>query len=57
MKQLSIGANLANFELNYLYRQNGKDPIPTNLQVGIAYRVLDSEFNRFTVLLRHQQHE
>ncbi len=51
MKQLSIGANLANFgpKITYIDKEQA-DPIPTNLRVGIAYRVLDSEFNRFTVL-------
>jgi hypothetical protein len=50
-KKLSIGANLANFGPKITYIDKAQaDPIPTNLRLGIAYRLLDSEFNKLTIL-------
>ncbi len=49
-KQLSFGANLANMgpKMSYIDRAQA-DPIPTNLKFGLAYKLLDDEFNKFTI--------
>ncbi|NQT34807.1 PorV/PorQ family protein [bacterium] len=49
-KQVSFGANLANMgpKMSYI-DQAQADPIPTNLKFGLAYKLLDDEFNKFTI--------
>jgi hypothetical protein len=49
--KLNLGANLSNFgpEVTYV-NEDQADPIPTNLRLGLAYKVLDDEFNRITVI-------
>ncbi len=49
LKKLSLGANLSNLgpKLTYVDKAQA-DPIPTNLRLGLAYRLLDSEFNKLT---------
>lgn len=49
--RFSFGANLANFGPKITYNDKAQaDPLPTNLRVGVAYKILDSEFNRLTVV-------
>lgn len=47
--KLSLGANISNIgpKITFIDRDQA-DPIPMNLRVGAAYRILDSEFNRLT---------
>jgi type IX secretion system protein PorV len=49
--RLNVGANLANFgpEVTYI-NEDQADPLPTNLRLGFAYKVLDDEFNRITIV-------
>jgi len=49
--RLNVGANLSNFgpEVTYV-NEDQADPIPTNLRMGLAYKVLDDEFNKITVI-------
>lgn len=49
--KLNVGANLSNFgpEVTYVNKDQA-DPIPTNLRLGLAYKVLDDEFNRITLI-------
>ncbi len=51
MKRLSLGANLSNLgpKLSYI-DQAQADPIPTNLRLGLAYHLLESEFNKLTLV-------
>ncbi len=51
MKKLSLGVNLSNLgpKLSYI-DQAQADPIPTNLRLGLAYRLVQSEFNRLTLV-------
>jgi len=48
---LILGANLSNFgpEMTYINKAQA-DPLPTNLRMGLAYKVLDDEFNRITLI-------
>jgi hypothetical protein len=49
--RLSFGANLANVGPKITYNDKAQaDPIPTNLRVGLAYKILDSEYNRLTAV-------
>jgi hypothetical protein len=49
--RLSFGANLANVGPKVTYNDKAQaDPLPTNLRVGLAYKILDSEFNRLTAV-------
>lgn len=44
--QLSIGANLSNLGPKIYYIDQAQaDPIPTNLRLGFAYKVLDDDYN------------
>lgn len=47
----SIGANLSNLgpKISYI-DQAQADPIPTNLRLGFAYRLMQDEYNSFTVI-------
>ena len=49
--KLNVGANLSNFgpEVTYI-NEDQADPLPTNLRLGFAYKVLDDEFNRITIV-------
>ncbi|MDK9700495.1 MAG: PorV/PorQ family protein [bacterium] len=51
IKGLQLGANISNLgpKISYIDAAQA-DPIPTNLKMGFAYHVLDSEFNKLTVL-------
>lgn len=47
---LSIGANLSNLGPKITYIDAAQaDPIPTNLKLGIAYRVLNTKYNKITL--------
>jgi len=49
--KLRVGANLSNFGPAVTYNDDAQaDPLPTNLRMGLAYRVLDDEFNRITLI-------
>ena len=47
----SIGANISNIgpKISYI-DQAQADPLPTNARLGFAYRVMQDEYNSFTVL-------
>ncbi len=49
--KLSLGLNLSNIgpKMTYIDKKQA-DPLPTNLRVGLAYKILDSEYNRFTLV-------
>jgi hypothetical protein len=50
IKKLTLGAALTNLGPNIAYIDlNQSDPLPRNLAVGLAYKVVDSPFNRLTV--------
>ncbi|MBK6910027.1 MAG: PorV/PorQ family protein [bacterium] len=51
MSGLSVGANLSNMgpKVSYIDRAQA-DPLPTTLKFGIAYKILDQEFNKLTIL-------
>lgn len=48
-KRLSLGANLSNVgpKITYIDKEQA-DPIPMNLRLGLAYKLLNSEFNKLT---------
>jgi hypothetical protein len=50
IRGLSFGANLSNLgpKITYVDAAHA-DPIPTNLKLGFAYRILDTEFNKFQI--------
>ncbi len=49
IKRLTLGTALTNLGPNIAYIDlNQSDPLPRNLAVGLAYRILDSPFNRMT---------
>jgi hypothetical protein len=49
--KLRVGANLANFGPKITYANASQaDPLPTNLKLGFAYKLLDDEFNRITLV-------
>jgi len=49
--RLSVGMNLSNMGPKITYIDAAQaDPLPTNLKVGLAYKIIDSEFNRLTVV-------
>ena len=47
---LNFGMNLSNIgpKITYVDKDQA-DPLPTNLKVGLAYKVLDSEYNRLLI--------
>ncbi len=49
LKGLQYGANLSNMgpKISYIDAAQA-DPIPTNLKLGVAYHLLDTEFNKVT---------
>jgi len=49
--KLSLGANLSNFGPKMTYIDEAQaDPLPTNLRMGLAYKVLDDEFNKISLI-------
>jgi hypothetical protein len=49
IKKLTLGAALTNLGPNIAYIDlNQSDPLPRNLAVGLAYRIVDTPFNRLT---------
>ena len=48
--KLQLGANLSNMgpKIAYIDRAQA-DPLPTNLKMGLAYKLLDQEYNRLTL--------
>lgn len=50
-KKLSLGITISNIgpKMTYINKAQA-DPIPTNLRMGLAYRLLDSEYNKFTIV-------
>jgi hypothetical protein len=49
--KLSLGAVISNIGPKMTYvNKDQADPLPTNLRLGLAYRLLDSEFNKFTIV-------
>lgn len=48
---LQLGANLSNLGPKIAYIDAAQaDPIPTNLKFGAAYHVIDTEFNKLTIV-------
>ncbi|RMH62236.1 MAG: hypothetical protein D6677_10185 [Calditrichaeota bacterium] len=49
--KLTLGANLSNFGPAIFYNDEAQsDPLPTNLRLGLAYDLLDDEFNQMTLI-------
>ena len=50
MPGLSLGANLSNMgpKVSYIDRAQA-DPLPTTLKFGMAYKILDQEYNKLTI--------
>ena len=49
--RLSLGANLANVGPKMTYIDEAQaDPLPTNLRLGAAYKLLDDEFNKISIV-------
>ena len=52
IKGLSFGATLANMGPKIAYVDAAQaDPLPTNLKLGFAYRILDKKYNRLTMTM------
>ncbi len=50
--KLSFGLNLSNMGPKITYIDAAQaDPLPTNLKVGFAYRLVESEFNKLTMVV------
>jgi len=52
LKGLSLGFNLSNLgpKITYIDADQA-DPIPTNLKLGVSYKVLDSEYNKLRIAI------
>jgi len=49
--RLSFGLNISNIGSKITYVDNAQaDPLPTNFRAGFAYRLVDQEFNRLTIV-------
>ena len=49
--RLGLGANLSNFGPKMTYIDEAQaDPLPTNLRLGLAYNLLDDDFNKITLV-------
>jgi hypothetical protein len=49
--RLGFGANLSNFGPKMTYIDEAQaDPLPTNLRLGLSYKLLDDEFNKITLV-------
>jgi hypothetical protein len=47
---LSIGANLSNMGPKVAYIDRAQaDPLPTNLKLGFAYKIIESDYNKLTI--------
>jgi len=52
LKGLSFGMNLSNLGPKITYVDAAQaDPLPTNLKLGVAYKVIDTEFNKLTICI------
>lgn len=52
VRGLSFGANLSNMGPKITYIDAAQaDPIPTNLKIGFAYKILDMEYNKLTLAI------
>jgi hypothetical protein len=52
VRGLAVGANLSNMGPKITYIQASQaDPLPTNLKLGLSYKVMDSEFNKLTLVM------
>jgi len=52
LPRLSFGANLSNMGPKITYIDASQaDPLPTNLRLGFAYKVLDTEYNKLTMIV------
>jgi hypothetical protein len=50
LRGLSMGADLSNMGPKVAYIDRAQaDPLPTNLKLGVAYRIIDQEYNKLTV--------
>ncbi len=50
LRGLSAGANLSNMGPKAAYIDRAQaDPLPTNLKFGLAYNIIDQEYNRLTI--------
>ena len=50
LRGLSAGVNLSNMGPKAAYIDRAQaDPLPTNLKFGIAYNIIDQEYNRLTI--------
>ena len=50
-KRLSLGVNVSNIGPKITFVDASQaDPLPTNLRLGFAYRLLDQEFNKLTIV-------
>jgi len=52
LKGLSMGFNLSNMgpKITYIDADQA-DPLPTNLKMGVSYKVLDSEYNKLRIAI------
>ncbi len=51
LDRLDIGANLSNMGPKVAYIDRAQaDPLPTNLKVGVAYHLVDTAYNRLTIV-------
>lgn len=51
LEGFSFGMNLSNMGPKITYIDASQaDPLPTNLRIGFAYKILDTEFNKLTAL-------
>jgi hypothetical protein len=51
-KHLSVGMNLSNLGPKVTYIDAAQaDPLPTNLRIGLGYRILEDEYNQLTANL------
>lgn len=50
LPSLSLGANLSNLGPKITYIDAAQaDPLPTNLKVGLAYKIINNKYNKLTV--------
>ncbi len=50
--RLNLGLNLSNLGPSLTYIDKAQaDPLPTNLRLGLAYKIIESEFNNLTYIL------
>ncbi len=49
-KRLNVGANVSNLGPAIFYNDEAQsDPLPANLRIGLAYKLVDDEYNRLTI--------